>query len=644
MALHYFRRHRRWLYAFLWIVILGFIVFYIPAFRSVDAGSPGEVLGSVGGAPISAAEFQRAYLQRRQLYERVYQGRLDPAMMKSLGIEEQVFEGLVAEKLIESEARRLGIRVSDEELAKSISSAPDLQENGQFMGAAELRRRLNLGGQSVAAFEAQRRERLIAEKLAAIVTAGVSVDDAEVEREFRRRNEQVKLEYVLADAGRFRAEAQASDDEIQARFSSRQESYKLPERRSVSFLLVDPQSLRSRVTVTDHDIEAHYNERRDDFREEEQACASHILVKIKASPEAKEGHPEDEAKKLAQAILDRVKAGGDLAAIAKKESEDKGSAPGGGDLSCFARGRMLPEFERAAFGLNPGEVAPELVKTSAGYHVIRLNSKREESFRPLAQVKEQIRQTLTQQRTRGLAEDQSRALATALGKGSSLEDAAKSQGLTVQKSQPLTRGEASAAPLNSPALVARAFALKAKEIEKEPFALPSGGFAFIALAEVLPAQVPPLADVKEKVRNDILEEKALERSRLLAGDVKTRAEKLGLEKAAAALSLVRKETQGLVGRGQPLGDLGQGAAVEEAAFALAEKSLSDPVRTASGFAVMRVLEKKSFDPVAFEKEKAEIQASLRETKRNQFFQTFLSAARQRVTVDRNAEVFRRLVG
>jgi hypothetical protein len=157
----------------------------------------------------------------------------------------------------------------------------------------------------------------------------------------------------------------------------------------------------------------------------------------------------------------------------------------------------------------------------------------------------------------------------------------------------------------------------------------------VLLAEVLPAQVPPLADVKEKVKGEILEEKAVERSRLVATDLKTRSEKLGLEKAALALALVRKETQGLVGRGQPLGDLGDSAVVEEAAFGLAEKTLSEPVRTAGGYAVLRLLEKKPFDPAAFEKEKSGIQSSLRETKRNQFFQTFLSAARQRVSVDRN---------
>jgi peptidyl-prolyl cis-trans isomerase D len=125
MALGYMRRHRRWLYAFLWVVILGFIVFYIPAFTRVDTGSPGEAVGSVDGESITAGQFNNAYRQRRQLYERLYQGRLDAAMLRTLALEEQVFEGLVNEKLVLREARRLGLTVGDDELARSLTTAPD---------------------------------------------------------------------------------------------------------------------------------------------------------------------------------------------------------------------------------------------------------------------------------------------------------------------------------------------------------------------------------------------------------------------------------------------------------------------------------------------------------------------------------------
>lgn len=637
------RRHRRWLYAFLWVVILGFIVFYIPAFTGVDAGSPGEAVGSVGGVPITAGEFQRAYLQRRQLYERIYQGRIDAAMLRSLGLEEQVFEALVREKLLLAEARRLGLSVGDDELAKSLQTAPDLQENGRFMGAPELKRRLNLAGQSLGDFEAARRERLLAGKLEALVSAGVSVSPADVEREFRRRNEQIKAEYVLVDAGRFQGQLQASDEEVKSRFETRRESYKLPEKRVVSYVLVDPEAQRSRVTVTDRDIESYYQERRDEFRQEEEICASHILFKVKAAPEAKEGHPDDEAKRLAQGALGRLTKGADFAAIAKKESEDKGSAAGGGDLGCFGRGRMLPEFENAAFSLAAAETSSEPVKTSAGHHIIRVSSHREESFLPLAQVKERIRQMLVVERARALADDQAQAALAALRRGRSLEEAARAQGLVVQTSQPLARGETKP-PLASPQLVSRTFELKRGEVEKQGFPLPSGAYAFIALADIQAARLPDLKEVQEQVRQELLREKALGRARLLAAELRARAEKQGLEKAAASLSLVRKETPSLVARGQPLGELGGGAALEEAAFSLPEKTLSEPVPAGGGYAVLRVLEKKAFDPQAFEREKAALSASLLEAKRGQFFQAYLAEIRQRAQVERRPEVFRRLLG
>jgi hypothetical protein len=126
--------------------------------------------------------------------------------------------------------------------------------------------------------------------------------------------------------------------------------------------------------------------------------------------------------------------------------------------------------------------------------------------------------------------------------------------------------------------------------------------------------------------------------------VRASAEKLGLDKAAAAQSLVRKETPALTSRGQPLGDLGTGIALEEAAFSLPEKTLSEPVRAPSGYAVLRVLEKKPFDKAELEKQKAQLRASLEQQRRSELFRAFLIAARDRYTIERNAEAFKRALG
>ena len=640
MALALMRRHKRWLYVFLWLVIAAFIILYIPAFQDEGSGTPGEAVVTVGGLPVSVGEFQRTYYRQRQMYDRLYQGRLDENMLRQLGIEEQVLEGLVTDRLVELETKRLGITVSDEAVARAIATSPEFQNDGAFIGTAEIRRRLELQGLSEEDFEHSLRRQLLRQSLEGLVGSPVTVSDAEVEREFRRRNEQVKLEYALADADRFRAAAQPSEDQVKGRFEARKDAYRIPERRVVSYVLLDRGSLQPQVAVTDRDIELYYQDNREEFRQEEEACASHILVKVKAG-EAGEGHPEAEARAIAQGLLDQVKAGVDFAALAGKSSEDQGSAQNGGDLGCFAPGRMVPEFDDAVFALAPGQVS-DLVKTSFGFHLIRLASKRESAVLPLAQVKERIRASVTERKVRELGEQKAQGMAEALGQGTSLEEAAKAQGLVVQKSAPIARGDTPPV-LSSPVLVARVFGMKPGQAEKEGFSLPQGA-AFVSLAEIQPGRVPELKDVQDKVRADLVDEAAFAQARAAAEEVRAKAGALGLEKAAAAASLVRKETPALTGRGQTLGDLGTGGALEEAAFSLPEKAISDPVRTTSGWAVLSVLEKKPFDAAEFAKQKAQVAASLRQQKQAELFRAFVVEARDRYEVARHPQAWRRALG
>jgi peptidyl-prolyl cis-trans isomerase D len=657
MALALMRRHRRWLYIFLWLVIAAFIILYIPAFQDEGQGTPGETVVSVGGLPVSVGEYQGQYRRLLQRYQGAYQGRLDENMLRQLGLEEQVLEGLVTDRLVELEAKRLGVAVSDQAVARAIATSPVWQDDGKFVGIDEIRRRLDIQGLTEEDLERDARHQLLRDSLEGLIGSTVAVSDAEVEREFRRRTEQVKLEYVLADAARFKSAISPSEDEIRARFEARKDAYHIPEKRVVSYVLLDRATLQPQVTVTDRDLELYYQDHREEFRQEEEACASHILVKVKVG-EAAEGHPEEEARAIAQGLLDQVKAGADFSAVAKKSSEDQGSAANGGDLGCFAPGRMVPEFDDAVFAMQPGQVS-DLVKSSFGFHVIRLASKRESTVAPLAQVKERIRAIVTDRKVRELGEQKSEALADALGKateqpgvfnrvaglfrrGQSLEEVAKAQGLTVQRSAPFSRGETPPV-LPSPSLVARVFEMKAGQTEKEGFALPQGA-AFISLAEVQPARAPELKDVRDKVRGDLVDERAFEKARAAASEVKAKAEAVGLDKAATALSLVRKETPSLTGRGQPLGDLGTGGALEEAAFSLPEKTLSEPVRTASGWAILRVLERKPFDAAEFARQKGQVAASLRQQKQSELFRAFVVSARDRYEITRNVRAYRRAVG
>jgi peptidyl-prolyl cis-trans isomerase D len=602
----------------------------------IDSRAAGATLVEVGSLPITVGEYQKAYLRQREMYLSMYQGRLDAEQLKRMGLEEQTLQSLIDDRVLQLEARRLGISVDEETLRQRLATAPEFQVDGRFMGADELRRRLEMQGVSVEEFEQDLRRRLLRERVASLVTDGVMVSPKEAEDEFRRRNEQVKAEYVMVPAEV--SGVAVTDADVRARFDANKGRYAFPERRVLSYLLLDLPKLQPRVTVTDAEERAYYDAHQDEFKQPEQVCARHILIKVKATPEATEGHVDDEARKIAQGALDQAKAGGDFAALAKKLSEDQGSAPQGGELPCFARGRMVPEFENAAFALSPNETSG-LVKTQYGYHVILVTARRAETTPAFAQMRDRINKTLMGQRVRTLLEEQMQGISEALRHGKSIEDVAKERGFTVDRSAPLARG-VDTPPLNSPPLVARAFELKRGETEPEPFQLATG-YAFISVQDVQAPRASDFKEVQDRVKADLQQEKAFEAARAKAADLKARAASASLEKAAAGLELVRKETPGLVSRGQPLGDLGTSVALDEAAFALEPSVLSDPVRVPGGWAVIRVTEKKGFDPVAFATDKASLIASLRAQRREELFRSFMQEARKRVTVQRNVEAFRR---
>lgn len=637
MALGFMRRHRRWLFGFLWLVILAFIILYIPAFERDEDQGLGLTVAQVADRKITLGEYQRSYQRQRQMYQSLYQGRMNDEMLRRLGLEEQALQGLVDERILVLEAERLGIRVDDETLKQRVATAPEFQQDGRFLGGAEIKKRLERQGVTVKEFEDSFRNSILRERLVALVTDSVHVSAAEAEKEFRRRNEQVKAEYVVVTADN--AGLTATDDEVRARFEANKDAYKLPERRALSYVMVDAPSLASRVTLTDRDLLAYYEAHRDEFQQAEELCATHVLVKVKAAPDAKEGHSEDEARRIAQSALDEIRLGADFAAVAKRVSEDQGSAAQGGDLGCFPRGRMVPEFDNAAFALNTDEVS-DVVRTSFGYHVIKAVSRKDESVPAFAQVKDPIRQRVMAERVQALVQEKADAVATALRAGRSLEEAAREQGFTVQKSAPLARGDVQP-PLSSPALLARAFELKKGEASHDPLPV-ANGYAFIAVEDIQPPRMPELKEVQDKVRADAIAEKAFAKARAIAADLRARAQRDGLETAAAAGGLVRKQSEALVPRGQPLGDLGASAAVETAVYSLPVGGLSEPVRTPAGWAVVRVLEKKDYDPAAFEKEKAALTASLTEERRGQLFRAYMQEARKRFPVLRRSDALRRV--
>jgi peptidyl-prolyl cis-trans isomerase D len=632
------RRHMSWLKWSLGLVCLAFIIFYIPDFlrgSGADAAS-GDTIAKVEGQDITTGEFRRTYQAQLQAYRSAYGANMSEQLLKQLGIEQQILQQMVDERAALAEADRLNIQASDEEVRQSILAMPAFQENGAFIGDQRYQQLLRMQRPPMTSseFEDNVRRKLTIDKLRASLTDWLSITDKELEQEYRRRNDKVKLAVVTFTADSFRNQATATDADISGYFDAHKADFKIPEKRKIRYFLIDIDALRAKVNLPAADVERAYNNNIEQYSTPEQVRASHVLLKT-------EGKDDAAVKAKAEEILKQAKSGADFAELAKKYSEDEGSAKNGGDLDYFGRGRMVPEFDQAVFAMQPGQIS-DLVKTQYGYHIIKLVDKKTATTRSLQDVRQQIVDQLSYERAQSQASDLAESLAKQIGKPSDLDRVAKAQGFSVQESGFFARDEPILGLGPAPEAANKAFDMKPGEVAGPLRA--SRGFVFESLVAKQDPYIPKIEEVKERVRDDVIKNKARELSKTKAAEIAAKLKSApDFEKAAKAAGVEAKTTD-LIARDSPIPDLGVAPAVEDKAFSLPVGSVSDPIATDNGTAVIKVLEKKEVTPEEWKTSKESFRDQLLTDRRNRFFGAYMVKAKQKMKIDVNREALQRAIG
>jgi peptidyl-prolyl cis-trans isomerase D len=631
------RRHMNWLKWSLGIVCLAFVIFYIPDFlqgKNADAASS-DTVASVQGRDITATEFKRTYQAQLQAYRSAYGNNMSEQLLKQLGVEQQILQQMVDERAALAEAQRLNISASDEEVRQRIFSYPAFQENGAFIGEQRYRALLRMQQPPMqpSDFEESIRDQLTVDKLRASLTDWMSIPDKDLEKEYRQRNDKVKLAIVSFTADKFRSQATASDAEVASYFDAHKADFKIPEKRKIRYLLIDIDALRAKVVVSPADVERAYNEGIDQYTTPEQVRASHILFKT-------DGKDDAAVKAKAEEVLKQAKSGADFAELAKKYSEDESSAKNGGDLDYFSKGRMVPEFDQVAFSMQPGQIS-DLVKSQFGYHIIKVVDKKPASTKTLAEVRQQITDQLAYERAQAQAADLADKLQKQISKPSDLDTVAKAQGLTVQESGFFARDEPILGLGPSPEAAGKAFDMQVNEVAGP--VRTSRGFAFETLVAKQDPYVPTLAEVKDRVKDEVLKVKARELSQQKAAEIAAKLRTApDFEKAAKAAGVEAKTTD-LITRDAPIPDLGAAPAVDERAFTLPVGAVSDPITTDNGTAVIKVLEKQEVTPEQFAAAKDKFRDDMLTDRRNRFFSAYMAKAKEKMKIDVNREALQRVV-
>jgi peptidyl-prolyl cis-trans isomerase D len=627
------RRHRSWLKWSLALVCLAFVIFYIPDFLRSDANAAAtNNVAVVNGHPIRADEFRRTYQAQLQAYRAAYGGNMNEQLLKQLGVEQQILQQMVDERAAFAEAERLGVAVSDEEVAQRIFAIPAFQENGAFIGTARYQQLL--APLSASEFEESVRRSLTAEKLRAAVTEWLSISDAELEQEYRRRNDKVKLAVVSFTSDRYRPDVTATDAEVSSHFEANKESFKIPEKRKVKYVLIDVDALRARLTVPTADVERAYNDGIEQYSTPEQVRASHILLKT-------EGKDDAVVKAKAEDVLKQARGGADFAELARKFSEDESNASKGGDLDYFGRGRMVPEFDQTVFTMQAGQIS-DLVKTQYGYHVIKLVDKKSGTTRPLEEVRQQITDQLAFDRAQSQAADLAERLAQQIKKPADLDAVAKEHSLTTTETGFFAKEEPILGLGAAPEMTARAFQMQQGEVSG--VVRTGRGYVFETVTGKQDGYVPKFDEVKERVRDEVLKRRAQDMARQKAAELAAKLKGAAdFERAVKAAGVEAKTTE-LITRDSPIPDLGVAPEVLDTAFKLPLGSTSEPIATSNGTAIVKVIEKQEVTPEDITSNKDKFRQELLTDRRNRFFSAYMVKAKQKMKIDFNREALQRVVG
>jgi peptidyl-prolyl cis-trans isomerase D len=631
------RRHKGWLKWSLALVVLTFVVFYIPDFITPTAGAaPNEVLAQVDGESITVGDFQRRYTAQLQAYRNAYGSQLSEPLLRQLGIEQQILQQMVDEEAMVAAARRQGIRVSDVEVRERILAIPAFQENGRFIGEQRYRQMLQMNNPPLTTtdFENNLRRALLVEKLRNAVTGWMSVTDGEVADEFRRRNEKVQLDVVPLTADAFRSQVTLSDAETASYFETNKEMYRIGEKRRIRYALVDADQVRQQVTLSDADFQASYQQNIAQYTTPEQLAASHILFRL-------EDKEEDAVRKQAEEVLKRARAGEDFAALAKEFSEDDSNNMNGGSLGEFGRGTMVPEFEQAAFALKAGEIS-DLVKTAFGYHIIKVEQNQPAATRTLDEVRAEIEDQLRWQKAQEQAESAAKTIEGQVKSPEDLDRIAKERGLHVQDTGAFSRDEPIDGLGPAPEVSAQAFQLADGAVS--PALRVSRGWVVATVIGKEEPRLPELGEVRDRVREDLTRERAAELAKTKGAEIAAMLKGAGNFAAAAAKAGFEVKPTELISRGSPIPDLGVSPDVDHVAFTLPDGGVSDPIETPQGTAIIRVVAREGVTDQQVADGMDQMRDELVNQRRDRFFSGYMVEAKKSLQIAINQDTLQRAVG
>lgn len=495
-------------------VILGFIIvtFAIAGIGGYTNTSDGSV-AEVNGEAISQQDFQQAYQQQRarmaQQYGQMFE-QISANPEFAAQIRNNVLENLINQELLDQMASELGIQVSDAYLKDEIRNTPQFQRDGQFDNNTYLALIRQAGFYQASDYRDYLRTEIARRQLSQNFLVSEFSVPYQVELLAKLREQKRDIRFTTIALESFKSKVDVSEDEIKAHYQSNLSLYQNEEQVKVDYVLLDMNKISETINVSDDEAQAYYNKNIIRYTEAEKRRIAHILIES-----------GDDAKAQIAALLEKLNNGENFAELAKTSSADFVSAENGGDLEWFEAGLYGEAFDEAVVNLaNVGDYS-DIVETDAGFHIIKLTEYVEETVSGFDDVKTDVVKTLSlEQAQNQFAELQAELARVSYEVADSLEEAADAVNAQVETSQWLSRVQ-NATPFNSLKLVDVLFSdlVLEEKLNSDIVELSDEQVIVVRLNEYQPAEVKPLAEVSEQIRNTLIDDKAKIEAQNIASDL-----------------------------------------------------------------------------------------------------------------------------
>lgn len=616
------------------LICVSMVITLIPGLfmGGASANNP-DVAAVIGNQTLNADEVQ-------QQLDQMTRGQQIPPMMRPL-YAHQVLDSMIFQRAMDFEAQRLSMDVTpDEERARIEQVLPAAFKNGVWQKDAYPNLVYSQTGMTVAQFEDALRQSMVADRFRHLVTDGISVTPAEIEQEFRRRNEKVTIQYALVKPTEIAATIQPTDAQLATYFNQNLAKYQIPEKRAAQYALLDMAALRSQTQVSDQALQDYYNQHLADYKVPNTVHVEHILFKTMGKTDAEAA----EIKKKAEDVLKQAKSGANFEALAKKYSEDDGSKAKGGDLGWIVEGQTVPEFQNVAFSLPVGKIS-DLVKTQYGFHIIKVLGHQTAHTKSFEEVRSSILPILLDQKVNSEADK----IATQMADDVRQSDRQPIAGIA--KNLNLQLGTVPPVSINDPVgglgtsqdVSQMLFELHVGEISS-PLHVDKG-YVIITPTQIVAAHQASLAEVRAKVLSDYQQAKSADlahaKANQLAKDVQGGQ---SIEKAAKSLGLQVKTSEPFSRTGS-VPDIGTADQID-AAFSMKVGQVSVPKSVGGNWLVYDVVAHQSANPDDLAKQKQDVEQQLLQNKQEAAFDAFKTALEDRLKQEGkltiNSQVVQRL--